>query len=97
MAKAENEVIYLEDDYEQKYAGYDINSPESVIGFTIMQEEYLDQSIQLAKMIQQNFTDKMKRKNRGVKQAGFIVLHQTYMPSVLIETGFVTNREERLF
>lgn len=97
VAKAENEVIYLEDDYEQKYAGYDINSPESVIGFTIMQEEYLDQSIQLAKMIQQNFTDKMKRKNRGVKQAGFIVLHQTYMPSVLIETGFVTNREERLF
>lgn len=94
VAKKENSVIYLEDNYEQKYAEYDINSPESVIGLTIMQEEFLDQSIELAKMLQKNFTVKLKRKDRKVKQAGFIVLHQTFMPSVLIETGFLTNKNE---
>lgn len=97
VAKAENEVIYLEDNYEVKYADYNINSPESFIGLSIVQEEFLEQSIQLAKYIQDNFTKKMNRFNRGVKQAGFIVLHQTYMPSVLIETGFVTNHDERKF
>lgn len=94
VAKAENEVIFLEQDYEQNYNGFDPNSPESFIGLTIMQEEYLDQSIQLASLIQKNFTSKLKRKNRGVKQAGFIVLHQTIMPSVLVETGFITNTRE---
>jgi N-acetylmuramoyl-L-alanine amidase len=94
VAKKENSVIYLEDNYEQKYAKYDINSPESVIGLTIMQEEFLEQSIQLAKLMQDNFTEKLKRKNRKVKQAGFIVLHQTFMPSVLVETGFLTNKNE---
>ncbi|WP_417444734.1 N-acetylmuramoyl-L-alanine amidase [Joostella sp.] len=94
VAKKENSVIYLEDDYEVNYAGYDINSPESFIGLTIMQEEFLDQSILLAKSIQDNFTGKLKRVNRGVKQAGFIVLHQTFMPSVLIETGFLTYKPE---
>ena len=94
VAKKENSVIYLEDNYEEKYAQYDINSPESVIGLTIMQEEFLDQSIQLAKLLQDNFTKKLKRKDRKVKQAGFIVLHQTFMPSVLIEAGFLTNKSE---
>ncbi|MBR9757770.1 MAG: N-acetylmuramoyl-L-alanine amidase [Algicola sp.] len=94
VAKAENEVIYLEEDYEQNYKGFDPNSPDSFIGLTLMQEEYLDQSILLASFIQENFTNKLKRKNRGVKQAGFIVLHQTIMPSVLIETGFITNKNE---
>ncbi len=94
IAKKENSVIYLEDNYEARYAAYDINSPESVIGLTIMQEEFLDQSILLAKLIQDNFTGKLKRNDRKVKQAGFIVLHQTFMPSVLIETGFLTNKEE---
>jgi len=94
VAKAENEVIFLEDDYEKNYEGFDPNSPESFIGLTLMQEEYLDQSIQLAKRIQDNFTHSLKRKNRGVKQAGFIVLHQTVMPSVLVETGFITNTNE---
>jgi N-acetylmuramoyl-L-alanine amidase len=94
VAKAENEVIYLEDDYEKNYDGFDPNSPGSFIGLTLMQEEYLDQSILLASLIQDNFTNALKRKNRGVKQAGFIVLHQTIMPSVLIETGFITNKEE---
>ncbi|GGG48638.1 N-acetylmuramoyl-L-alanine amidase family protein [Bizionia arctica] len=94
VAKAENEVIYLEDDYEKNYDGFDPNSPGSYIGLTLMQEEYLDQSILLASLIQNNFTNTLKRKNRGVKQAGFIVLHQTIMPSVLVETGFITNKEE---
>ena len=94
IAKKENSVIYLEDNYETRYAAYDINSPESIIGLTIMQEEFLDQSILLGKMMQDNFTQQLKRKDRKVKQAGFIVLHQTFMPSVLIETGFLTNKDE---
>jgi len=94
VAKKENSVIYLEDNYEQRYAEYDINSPESVIGLTIMQEEFLDQSIQLGKKLQDNFTKQLKRKDRKVKQAGFIVLHQTFMPSVLVEAGFLTNKSE---
>ncbi|MEH6748202.1 MAG: N-acetylmuramoyl-L-alanine amidase [Maribacter arcticus] len=94
IAKKENSVIYLEDNYENRYADYDINSPESVIGLTIMQEEFLDQSVALATMIQENFSSSLKRTDRQVKQAGFIVLHQTFMPSVLIETGFLTNKDE---
>ena len=94
IAKKENSVIYLEDDYETRYAGYDINSPESVIGLTIMQEEFLDQSIHLGKLVQDRFTGQLGRTDRKVKQAGFIVLHQTFMPSVLIETGFLTNKDE---
>lgn len=94
VAKQENEVIFLEANYEQHYDGFDPNSPESAISLTLMQEEYLNQSIELATLIQNNFTNKLKRKNRGVKQAGFWVLHNTYMPSVLIETGFITNKTE---
>jgi N-acetylmuramoyl-L-alanine amidase len=90
----ENSVILLEDNYEMKYKGFDPNSPDSVIGITLMQEEYLDHSIQLASIIQEGLTSKLNRLDRGVKQAGFVVLHQTYMPSVLIETGFITNKEE---
>jgi len=97
VAKAENSVILLEDNYKTNYKGFDPNSPESVIGLTLMQEEYLDQSIQLASIIQKGFTDDLKRKDRGVKQAGFVVLHQTYMPSVLIEVGFLTNKVEGPF
>ncbi len=94
VAKKENEVIFLEDNYEENYAGYDPNRPESLIGLEILQAEYLDQSIMLAGLVQNNFANKLKRKDRSVKQAGFIVLHQSYMPSVLIETGFLTNKKE---
>jgi len=97
VAKAENSVILLEDNYKVNYKGFDPNSPESVIGLTLMQEEYLDQSILLASILQNGFSSKLKRKDRGVKQAGFVVLHQTYMPSVLIETGFITNKAEGVF
>ncbi|WP_372755158.1 N-acetylmuramoyl-L-alanine amidase [Mariniflexile sp.] len=94
VAKAENEVIYLEDDYEKHYKGFDPNSPESFMSILFSQEEYTDQSILLASLIEKNFTSKYNRKSRGVKQASLWVIHQTAMPSVLIETGFVTNREE---
>jgi N-acetylmuramoyl-L-alanine amidase len=97
VAKAENSVILLEDNYEMKYKGFDPNSPDSVIGLTLMQEEYLDKSIQLASIIQEGLTSNLKLLDRGVKQAGFVVLHQTYMPSVLIETGFLTNAVEGSF
>lgn len=94
VAMRENQVIFLEEDYEVTYDGFNPNSPESYIGLTLMQEEYLDQSILLADFIQKNFTHDLKRVNRGVKQAGFLVLRQTYMPSVLIEAGFLTNTGE---
>ncbi|MDP3313981.1 N-acetylmuramoyl-L-alanine amidase [Lutibacter sp.] len=94
VAKAENSVILLEDNYKVNYKGFDPSSPQSVIGLTLMQEEYLDQSIQLASIVQHNFLNSLNRTDRGVKQAGFVVLHQTYMPSVLIETGFITNKDE---
>lgn len=94
VAKAENEVILLEDNYEEKYKGFNPNSPESVIGLTLEQEENLDESILLASAIQKTFQNSLRRVDRGVKQAGFVVLHQTYMPSVLIETGFLTNKKE---
>ncbi len=94
IAKKENEVIFLEEDYKENYAGFDPSSPESLIGMTLMQEEYLDQSILLASLIQNNFTNNLKRTNRSVKQAGFMVLYKSYMPSVLVETGFLTYKKE---
>jgi len=97
VAKRENAVISLEDNYRERYKGFDPNSEESVLGLTLLQEENLDKSFLLAADIQQNFSQALKRKNRGVKQAGFVVLHQTYMPSVLIELGFLTNKNEGKF
>jgi N-acetylmuramoyl-L-alanine amidase len=94
VARKENAVITLEADYKTKYAGYNPNSPESIIGTTILQEEYLDQSIELASKVQEGFDIKLNRKVRGVKQAPFMVLHKAYMPRVLIEMGFISNKEE---
>ena len=94
IAKKENEVIFLEDDYEENYAGFDPNSPESLIGITVMQEEYLDQSIMLAALIQNNMVNNLNRYDRSVKQDVFWVLHNTYMPSALVELGFLTNNKE---
>ncbi|MGB1268591.1 MAG: N-acetylmuramoyl-L-alanine amidase family protein [Flavobacteriaceae bacterium] len=94
IAKEENEVIFLEDDHEENYEGFDPSSPASLIGLTLMQEEYVDQSIMLANLIETNFAKLNKRKSRGVKQASLWVMHNTYMPSVLIETGFITNKKE---
>ena len=94
-AKKENSVITLEKDYKRKYEGYDSNSPESMMAMTLMQEEYLDNSIALATKIEDNF-DRLGKKLRqgGVKQAPFMVLHKAYMPRVLVETGFVSNPTE---
>lgn len=97
VAKMENEVVTLEADYKIKYDGFDPKSPESVIGISILQEEHLDQSIELAGRVQQFFTKKSNFKNRGVKQAGFLVLRQITMPRVLIEMGFVSNKQEGAF
>ena len=94
VAKAENEVIFLEDNYQDKYSGFNPNSPESLLGISVVTEEYTDQSILLASLIENNFADMYQRKSRGVKQASLWVIHQTAMPSVLIETGFVTNKAE---
>lgn len=93
VAKKENNAILYEEDYQKRYK-YNPNSPETIIGLTLEQEENLDKSLQLATFIENKFKHKLKRKSRGVKQAGFVVLHQTTMPSVLVELGFLTNRKE---
>ena len=97
VAKRENSSILLEEDYKTKYSDFDPNSPESYIVLTMRQNAFLDQSLSFAAKVQKQFTERVGRKNRGVKQAGFLVLHQTNMPSVLIETGFLTNKEEEKF
>ncbi len=97
VAKKENSVVTLEDNYEIKYEGFDPNSPESVIGISILQEEYRELSVELAAKVQQAFTKKTSFKNRGVKEAGFLVLRKITMPRVLIEMGFVSNKEEGAF
>lgn len=92
-AKKENQVITLEKDYQQKYKGFDPKSPESMLGLIVENEEYLNNSIELAGNIQKEFID-IGKKSRGVKQAPFMVLHKAYMPRVLIEMGFISNAEE---
>ena len=97
VAKKENAVILLESDYTTRYEGFDPNSPESYIMFELVQDEYLEQSVALASAIQQEFKITAKRADRSVKQAGFLVLRQTTMPSVLVEAGFISNTAERNF
>ena len=94
VAQKENSVIFLEKDYEKNYDGFNPNDPESVISLILMQQTYLEQSIDVASTIQKSFVNNLSRKDRTVKQAGFIVLKYTYMPSVLVETGFLTNVSE---
>ncbi|OYQ33193.1 N-acetylmuramoyl-L-alanine amidase [Flavobacterium cyanobacteriorum] len=94
VAKKENSVIILEKDSKTKYAGFDPNSPETLIGLVAQQEAYINQSIDLASKVQDNFTEGLKRKSRGVKQAPFWVLHKTAMPSILIELGFLSYKQE---
>lgn len=95
VAKKENAVILLEDDYTKTYEGFDPNLPESYIMFELVQDEYLDQSVMLASAIQKQFREQANRVDRSVKQAGFLVLRRTTMPSVLIETGFLSHTSER--
>lgn len=97
VAKRENQVIFLEEDYQQHYAGFDPNSPESSIAIGIEQEVYVEQSIVLARKIEDQFVNSAKRKSRGLKQASLLVIRNTYMPSVLVELGFLTNNNEGPF
>jgi len=97
VAIKENEVILLEKDNSTKYEGFDPKSPESYIMFTLMQNIFQEQSTDLASKIQIQFKNRVSRVDRGVKQAGFWVLFMTTMPSVLIETGFITNPNEEEF
>lgn len=96
VAMKENSVITLEDDYKTKYQGFDPNSIDSYIMFEYMQDRYLDKSLQLATLIENQFKRK-KRYSRGVKQAGFLVLHKSACPSVLVELGFISNRAEEKY
>jgi N-acetylmuramoyl-L-alanine amidase len=97
VAMIENKVITLEEDYSTKYAGFDPQSPESYIIFTLTHNLYQEQSTNLASMIQDQFRERVGRKDRGVKQAGYWVLYNTTMPSVLVEIGFICNPEEERF
>jgi N-acetylmuramoyl-L-alanine amidase len=94
VAKKENSVIVFEENYETQYEGFDPNDIESYIMFSLMQDTYLEQSLNAASFVQNQFRERAKRKDRGVKQAGFLVLWQTSMPSILIELGFVSNPKE---
>lgn len=91
IAKRENSVIMLEDDYTTKYEGFDPNSPESYIIFETMQTAFLDQSISFAALVQNEMNDVAHRVDRGVRQNGFYVLAYTGMPSVLVELDFICN------
>lgn len=97
VAQLENAAILLEDDYHVQYDGFDPTSPEGNIFFSMLQNAYLDQSLHMASSVQKYFKSIVNLNDRGVKQAGFLVLYKTTMPSVLIETGFISNlNEEKL-
>ena len=96
VAMRENSAILLEDDYLQKYEGFDPNSTESYIIFEFMQNKHMEQSVDFASYIQKEFVNE-KRIDRGVKQGGLLVLRKTSMPSVLVELGFISNREEERY
>lgn len=93
VAKRENSVINLENNADQ-YEGFDPNSPESYILFSLYQNAYLNNSLMLAQKVEDQFKNRVGRKSRGVKSAGFLVLYRTSMPSILVETGFLSNAQE---
>lgn len=97
VSKRENSVVLLEKDYKTRYDGFDPDSPEGNIIFTLYQNAYLDQSLRISTLVQMEASDFAGRYNRGVKQAGFLVLYKTTMPSMLIETGFLTNPAEERY
>ena len=97
VAMLENSVIKLEEDYETKYEGFDPNSVDSYIMFEFMKDQYTDRSITCADFIQTKMINTSKRNDRGVRQAGFLVLRATAMPSVLVELGFISNKDEEKY
>jgi len=94
VAKKENAAILYENDYSAQYDGFDPNSPEANIIFSLYQNAYLDQSLKFSSLVQKQFSTKAGRADRGVKQAGFLVLYKTTMPGTLIEIGFISHPEE---
>jgi N-acetylmuramoyl-L-alanine amidase len=96
VAMFENSSIKFEDNYETKYEGFDPSNPDSYILFSLMQDEYLEQSLKMAELIQEEFQNGPITKDRGVKQSGFVVLYKTAAPSVLIEMGYISHPEEEL-
>lgn len=94
VARRENSVILVEKDYKQRYEGFDPKSSESYIMFEFMQDKNMAKSVELAKMVQRNVCSAANRPDKGVKQAGFLVLRETSMPSCLIELGFITTPDE---
>lgn len=97
VAKRENSVITLENDYEEKYEGFDPNSSESYIIFELMQDRNMASSVKLAGLIQKQFRNHAGRVDKGVHQAGFLVLRATSMPSVLVELGYINNPSEATY
>ncbi|MEY8686582.1 N-acetylmuramoyl-L-alanine amidase [Bacteroides sp. AN502(2024)] len=97
VAKRENAVILYESDYKTRYAGFNPNSAESYIIFEFMQDKYMEQSVHLASLVQKQFRQTCKRADRGVHQAGFLVLKASAMPSILIELGFISTPEEERY
>lgn len=97
VAQKENSVVALEEDYTEQYEGYDPHSPESYIIFSLMTNAHLEQSLKAAELVQTEFRERARRKDRGVKQAGFLVLWKTTMPSILVELGFISNRQEETY
>ncbi len=97
VARRENKSILYEDDYLETYDGFDPRSPEANIIFSLYQNAYLDQSLQVASLVQDQFRDRARRIDRGVKQAGFLVLYEITMPGILVETGFLSNPAEEQF
>jgi N-acetylmuramoyl-L-alanine amidase len=97
VAQKENAAILLEKDYEKTYNNFNPNSPQSYIAFSLFQSAFRDQSIDFATKVESEFKNRAQRHDRGVKEAGFLVLWKTTMPAVLIETGFVSNPAEEKF
>ena len=97
VAKRENSVILLDENYKEKYEGFDPNSPESYILFSLNQSAYQESSLNFASKVEGQFKSRVGRSSRGVKQAGFLVLWMTTTPSVLVETGFLSNSKEEVF
>jgi N-acetylmuramoyl-L-alanine amidase len=97
VAQRENSVILLEDNYQEKYQGYDPQLPEFRIIYELMQEKYMQQSLHFATMVQKELAGTAKRKNNGVKQAGFWVLVGAGMPAILVELDYISNQESEKF
>lgn len=97
VAKAENSVILYEDDYSTKYQGFDPNEPESYIMFEFMTDQYLQQSVYFASLVQNKLVNNSKRVNRDVRQAGFLVLREVAMPSILVELGYISNASDERY